>query len=75
MLNIPDEVGQSLLINFQPSRSAGHQGIPKALKIEGKNEHTTPTIKIGRDVFAASSSRFAVFTFGRKDAGIKALFS
>jgi len=36
---------------------------------------TTPTMQIGREVFAASSSQFAVFGFGRKDAGIKALFS
>tara|TARA_R110000868_G_scaffold395678_2_gene667485 strand:- start:278 stop:412 length:135 start_codon:yes stop_codon:yes gene_type:complete len=36
---------------------------------------TTTTIKIGREVSAASSSGFAVFGFGRKDAGIKALFS
>jgi hypothetical protein len=37
--------------------------------------HTTPTIKIGREVFAASSSRFAVFSFGEKDEDVKALFS
>jgi len=39
-----------------------------------KKRVTTPTIKIGREVFAASSSRFAVFGFGRKDEGVKALF-
>jgi len=36
---------------------------------------TTPTIKIGREVLAASSSRFAVLSFGRKDEDVKALFS
>jgi hypothetical protein len=57
------------------------QDIPKLLKelrqlrLEMKKRLPTPTIKIGREVFAASSSRFAVFCFGRKDAGIKALFS
>jgi hypothetical protein len=40
-----------------------------------KKRATTPTIKIGSEVFAASSSRFTVFGFGRKDAGVKALFS
>jgi len=43
--------------------------------MNNKNKPPTPTIKIGREVFAASSSQFAVFTFGRKGAGIKALFS
>jgi hypothetical protein len=32
-------------------------------------------MQIGREVFAAGSSRFAVFGFGRKDVGVKALFS
>jgi hypothetical protein len=40
-----------------------------------KKRLPTPTIKIGREVFAASSSRFAAFSFGRKGEGIKALFS
>jgi len=40
-----------------------------------KKRVTTSTIKIGREVFTASSLPFAVFRFGRKDAGIKALFS
>jgi hypothetical protein len=35
----------------------------------------TPTIKTGREVFAAGSSQFAVFGFGRKVEGVKALFS
>jgi hypothetical protein len=29
-----------------------------------KNDKPTPTIKIGREAFAASSLRFAVFGFG-----------
>jgi len=40
-----------------------------------KKRATTPTMQIGREVCAASSSQFAVFTFGRKDEGVKALFS
>jgi len=39
-----------------------------------KKRPTTPTIKTGREVFAASSSQFAAFGFGRKYGGIKALF-
>jgi hypothetical protein len=35
----------------------------------------TPTIKTGREVFSASSSSFAVFSFGRKDEDVNALFS
>ena len=38
-----------------------------------KNVLPTPTIKKGREVFAESLSRFAVYGFGRKDVGIKAL--
>ena len=40
-----------------------------------KKRATTSTIKIGREAFVASSSRFAVFGFGRKDEDVKALFS
>jgi hypothetical protein len=54
------------------STEKGSKGIFWKMK---ENLHTTPTIKIGREVFAASSSRFTVFGFGRKDAGVKALFS
>jgi len=35
----------------------------------------TPTMQIGREVFAVGSSRYAVYGFGRKVEGVKALFS
>jgi hypothetical protein len=44
-------------------------------ELKQEKRATTSTIKIGREMFAASSSRFAVFSFGRKDEGVKALFS
>jgi hypothetical protein len=45
------------------------------MMVERKKLYTTPTMQLGREAFAASSSRFAVFGFGRKVEGVKALFS
>jgi hypothetical protein len=62
--------GSDLAVHLQNSRNSTNENRTKR-----KQLCPTPTIKIGREVFAASSSRFAVFSFGRKVEGVKTLFS